>query len=127
MKFFNQYAISLSSTGALLLGIFARTRSNISPVSWYFFATMSVREDSHSWHPHQESGGAKFIWKKSISGGAGWCSKTWWEFSIQVGHEFLGGAFDFSALKIFFALQILFHMKKIIFTLSNDIFSISSK
>ena len=28
-----------------------------------------------------------------------------------MGHEFLGGAFDFSVLKIFFAIQILFHMK----------------
>ena len=33
-----------------------------------------------------------------------------------MGHEFLGGAFDFSVLKINFAIQIQFHMKKILFT-----------
>ena len=70
---------------------------------------VSVCVGLHSSDPRSESGGAKFVSEKSILGGAGWWSKTGWEFSIWVGHEFVGGAFAFLYTKVFLLVQSFFH------------------
>ena len=66
-----------------------------------------MNEGGHSSDPHPESGGAKFVLEKSILGGAGCWSKTGWEFSIWVGHKFVGGAFTFLCTKIFLLMNII--------------------
>ena len=64
----------------------------------------------HSSDPHPESGGAKFVLEKSILGGAGWWSKTGWDFFYLGGAQICGWGFSIFGHKNIFAGTIFFSL-----------------
>ena len=64
----------------------------------------------HSSDSHPESGGAKFVLEKSILGGAGWWSKTGWDFFYLGGAQICGWGFSIFGHKNIFAGTIFFSL-----------------